>query len=269
MQKFFLFLFIILLSKISYSENIVKNENENKTENKTEIKKETEIKDETSSEEDTDLEKILQENTIQHDWEKIDPFEEHNKNILSLNMFLFRKTLLPAIFFVDNVVPKKAKKGYTNFVNNLMEPRNIVVHRLNKDNKRANIAFKRFFVNTVFGMLGLINVAELRWGSKYQSKRMSIDCFFRKKHRLGRYVVIPITNQYFERTLISDTYDVLMNPIFYFTFPLNYLVYIMDKVVILGKDKTLLYRNRKYNEGVYNALRDSEIFTVLNNEECK
>ena len=43
----------------------------------------------------------------------------------------------------------------------------------------------------------------------------------------------------------------------------------MDKVVILGKDKTLLYRNRQYNEGVYKALRDSEIFNTLNDEKCK
>ena len=248
-----LFLFLILFSCIANAE-----ENTSPIINST--------IENTDSEDD--IEKLLAENTTQYDWEELDPFEEHNKNVLSFNMFLFRKTLLPTIFFIDSWAPKKARKGFTNFINNLIEPRNAFIYRLNKNNKRERIALKRFLTNTVFGMLGLVNVAELRWGAEYKSKRLSLDCVFRKKHKLGRYVIVPITNQYFERPLIADTFDILMNPVFYMPFPWNYVVYAMDKVVTLGKDKTMLHRNRKYNEGIYKALRDVEIHDALSDDSC-
>jgi ABC-type transporter lipoprotein component MlaA len=281
MRKVFLFLFLTLILNLTVKaeeEDIEKllsgvqsAQDANIEEKKVEIKENTEEKkdahEKKNEHEEEDVEKLLSETTTQYDWEELDPFEEHNKNILSLNMLLLRRVMLPTVFFVDSWVPKKARIGYTNFINNLIEPRNIFIYDRMKNPKKTRVVVKRFLTNTVFGVFGLINVAELRWGSEYKSKRMSLDCIFRKNHKIGRYVIVPVTNQYFERPLVSDTFDILMNPTFYFQFPFNYLMYIMDKVVLLGKDKTLLYRNRKYNEGVYNALSDAEIYSVLN-EDC-
>ncbi len=227
------------------------------------IKTEQKIVDE---EKDEDIEELLNDGAEKIDYEKIDPFSEYNKNILSFNMFLFRNTLLPMIFIVDSWTPKFVKSGYTNFINNLIEPRNWLIYTINGNKKNARKALKRFFINSTFGVLGLINVSERKWGDK--SKRISIDCVFRKKNKSGRYIVSPITNQYFERTLASDMFDWALNPVFYFKLPFNYLLYTLDKMIALGKDKNLLYRNRKYDESIYKALLDSEIYKLSKVDLC-
>ena len=225
------------------------------------------IHNEIADDETEDIEALLNDGKEKIDYEKIDPFAGYNKNLLSLNMFLFRNTLLPMIFIIDSWTPKFAKLGYTNFVNNLIEPRNWLVYAINGDRKKARRALKRFFINSTFGVLGLINVTERKWGDK--SKRMSVDCIFRKNNKAGRYLVSPITNQYFERTMVSDMFDWALNPVFYFKLPFNYLMYTVDKLIILGKDKNLLYRNRKYNDAIYKTLLDNEIYMLSKADLCE
>ena len=203
--------------------------------------------------------------TNKYDFKKLDPYENWNKQVFSFNLFLFRNTLLPFIFFVDAWVPKPIIHGYKNFNKNLAEPRNYIVHMMRHDKERARLAARRFFINTIFGALGFIDVA----GRKYKnySKVMTFDCVFRKS-QVGNYIISPITNQYYGREYSAQTLDWFTNPVFYINFPFNYLVYIIDQSISLLPNKALLYKNRKYSDLTYKNLRDIETDLVFNDVNC-
>jgi ABC-type transporter lipoprotein component MlaA len=201
-----------------------------------------------------------------YDFKKLDPYERYNKQVLSLNLFLFRNTILPFMFFIDAWVPKPVLKGYRNFNKNLLEPRNYLVHMLRHDKEKMRLTAKRFLINTTFGALGLIDVA----GRKYKnySTTMTFDCTVRKS-KPGHYIIVPIVNQYYQREYaVQTTLDYITNPIFFLHFPLNYIAYIIDQSILLLPNKKILYKSRKYDELVYKNLRDVETDLVFNDVNC-
>jgi phospholipid-binding lipoprotein MlaA len=227
------------------------------------LDKKTEKNSEDSNDE---LLEELNSTSIKYDYEKLDPFVKYNKNIFSLNMFLFRNTILPFIFLVDAWVPKPITNGYRNFMKNLLEPSNYIIHLLRHDKKRMQLTAKRFFINTIFGMLGLADVSGMKY--KNYSKTMGFDCAFKDKNKSGRYIIVPIANQYYERELTSNTFDWLLNPIFYLNFPLTYILYGVDQLILLAPNKNLIYKYRKYSEDSYALLREMQTHNAFDKDSC-
>ena len=212
-----------------------------------------------------DLLDEIDQATNKYDFKKLDPYEKWNKQVFSFNLFLFRNTLLPIIFFIDAWVPKPIINGYRNFNNNLIEPRNYIIHMKRHDKEQARLSAKRFFINTIFGTLGLIDVADRKYKNYF--KKMTFDCIFRK-NKAGNYIISPITNQYYGREYAAQTLDWFTNPIFYINFPFNYLMYIIDQSISLLPSKAILYKNRQYNDLTYKNLRDIETDLVFNDINC-
>jgi ABC-type transporter lipoprotein component MlaA len=209
---------------------------------------------------------VINKETNKYNYKELDPYKSWNENVFSVNLFLFRNTMLPFIFLVDAWVPKFVSKGYSNFVKNILEPRNYIVYKIKGDKKMSQVVARRFFINTIFGMLGMVDV----FGKKYgiPQKTLSFDCAF-IKNKPGKYIILPITNQYYQREFTSQTFDWLTNPIFYLNFPFNYLMYILDVSINLIPNKNLLYTNRMYSEINYKNLRDLETESVFNGVNCK
>lgn len=214
----------------------------------------------------TELDKLIHTESPQYDYEKLDPYYKYNKGMLRFNMFIFRNTMLPFIYLIDAWVPRPILSGFRNFTQNLSEPKNYIIYKFSGEHEKAKIVARRFFTNTLFGTLGLINVAQRKWGDEYEHKHESFDYMLKKrKDTPGKYVVYPLLNNYYHREFAASNIDWLLNPIFYFNFPFNYIYYIIDKAVILSKHKETLYQNRLYSDEVYENLRNINTHEVYEN----
>jgi phospholipid-binding lipoprotein MlaA len=89
-----------------------------------------------------------------------DPFESFNRSIWTFNYdYLDEYLLRPATVGYMTVVPKPARSGLSNLVNNLNEPANFFNGLLQGKPKHSAISAGRFLLNSTVGLVGLIDVA--------------------------------------------------------------------------------------------------------------
>jgi len=89
-----------------------------------------------------------------------DPFESFNRAMWTINYdYLDEYLLRPATVGYMAVVPKPARTGLSNLVNNLNEPANFFNGLLQGKPKHSAISAGRFLVNSTVGLVGLIDVA--------------------------------------------------------------------------------------------------------------
>ena len=233
---------------------------------KIDIKSAQLLKNSTSSELD-DIEKLIEEDLPQYDYEILDPHMACNQKILRMNMFIFRNTLLPFIYLINAWVPKPLIDSFKNFTNNFLEVKNYIVYKSGGEHEKAKIAAERFFTNTFLGGGGFINVAQIKFGDTHAHKDESFDrALYKKGRSSGRYLMLPFLNQFYERRMGGDIISWLINPMFYFIFPYNYLYYFVYEASKLTDKREALFANRKYTDTVYNSLRDLETYEMNYNE---
>lgn len=89
-----------------------------------------------------------------------DPLERLNRPLWDFNYDVLDKYLLrPATVGYMTVVPKPARKGLINVVENLNEPASFLNGLLQGKPGNAAVSAGRFLVNSTIGMLGLFDVA--------------------------------------------------------------------------------------------------------------
>ncbi len=92
-----------------------------------------------------------------------DPLEPVNRAVYKFNDVLDRAVLKPVAQGYQDYVPSPARTGVRNFFNNIHEPITIMNNVLQGKPDRAAGDTMRFGFNTVFGVLGLFDVAT-GWG---------------------------------------------------------------------------------------------------------
>lgn len=89
-----------------------------------------------------------------------DPFESFNRSMWTFNYdYLDAYVLRPVTVGYMTVVPKPARTGLANLVNNLNEPANFINGLLQGKPKHSAISAGRFLVNSTVGLAGLIDIA--------------------------------------------------------------------------------------------------------------
>jgi phospholipid-binding lipoprotein MlaA len=91
-----------------------------------------------------------------------DPIEGYNRAVYAFNTSADKLILKPIAKTYDVVLPSPAKKGVTNFFNNLGEPLNAINNLMQGKLERALSSTYRFVVNSTVGLFGLIDVAKLQ-----------------------------------------------------------------------------------------------------------
>lgn len=92
--------------------------------------------------------------------ERPDPLEGVNRTMFDFNYNVLDPYVLrPVAVFCRDYVPMPTRNGLSNFTSNLEEPASMVNAFLMGDPYRGMIHFNRFFLNTLLGMGGLIDVA--------------------------------------------------------------------------------------------------------------
>lgn len=89
-----------------------------------------------------------------------DPLEGFNRTMYNFNFNVLDPYIVrPVAVAWRDYVPQPARNGLSNFTGNLEEPAVMVNYFLQGDPYQGMVHFTRFFLNTILGMGGFIDVA--------------------------------------------------------------------------------------------------------------
>ena len=120
-----------------------------------------------------------------------DPWEPMNRRIYIFNAIFDNYVYLPVVRGYEFVLPVFARKGVTNFFNNLTEVTNLMNSLLQFKFVKAVNTFGRICINTTVGLGGLIDVATINDGIPREEEDFGQTLGF---YGLGPgpYLVLPI-----------------------------------------------------------------------------
>ncbi len=144
-----------------------------------------------------------------------DPHRTFNENALELNMDIDDYVLRPLAAGYQAVLPDVMRESVSNFLMNWKEPFYCINYAVSFDAEHATNAVFRFVINSIFGILGLFDVAEQIGLEKAETsykatlKEMEIPN--------GDYIVLPVFGS-------SSTRDAIAEPISWFVDPVGYFI---------------------------------------------
>ena len=92
--------------------------------------------------------------------QEYDPFESLNRQIYDFNQIFYDYASDPAIRIYGDYVPEGVRSGVANFFGNLREPFSAMNSALAGDWSLSGHYLQRFAVNSTFGLLGVLDVAQ-------------------------------------------------------------------------------------------------------------
>ncbi|MBF0460518.1 MAG: VacJ family lipoprotein [Magnetococcales bacterium] len=142
-----------------------------------------------------------------------DPLEPVNRFFFGFNDLFYTGLLQPVSSVYASALPESGRVGVRNFFQNLATPTHFLSALLQGKVEQSGTELARFGINTVFGLLGFVDVAE-RMGMKGVNADLG--------QTLGRYgagdtlyLVWPILGPSNLRDTVGLTGDVLLNPLTY------------------------------------------------------
>jgi phospholipid-binding lipoprotein MlaA len=148
---------------------------------------------------------------VQKAGEVYDPFEPVNRQVFAFNGAVDTMLLRPAAVVYRDLTPRPLKMVLGNFLSNLTLPLTIVHDLLQGKPDRAQIAVSRFFVNTIAGMGGLIDVATPH-GLTFHDEDMG-QTFAAHGSGPGPYLVLPLLGPSNLRDGIGTIIDQVIDPV--------------------------------------------------------
>lgn len=120
-----------------------------------------------------------------------DPLEGFNRAMWTVNYdYLDPYVVRPVSLAYVDYVPSPVRTGLSNFLSNLDEPASMINNLLMGNGKKALDHFNRFWLNSTFGLLGLIDIASEAGISKHEEKSFS-DAVGHYGVGNGPYVMAP------------------------------------------------------------------------------
>ncbi len=149
-----------------------------------------------------------------------DPLESLNRPLWDFNYDVLDKYLLrPATVGYITVVPKPARKGLVNAVNNLGEPASFVNAGLQAKPSSAAVSAGRFLVNSTLGIFGLFDVASKIGLAERQEDFNQTLAVWGLGH--GAYLMLPALGPTTVRGSAGGVVDSLYFPLGLLTTPLT------------------------------------------------
>ena len=157
------------------------------------------------------------ENNRGSQYEMSDPFEPFNRAMWDFNYnvmdaYIYR----PVTEHYVEWVPKPGRKAINNFVLNFDEPSTFVNNLLQFNFKYSAQAFFRFSVNSTFGLLGFLDVAD-KLGVPRRQETFS-NVLGRWSVPNGPYLMLPFIGPKSTRGLVGGVVDGLYFPFSYLSF---------------------------------------------------
>jgi len=175
--------------------------------NNTINEKQTELKvQKTATNEDDDFDEEFDEEFAQAEVEVFDPLSGYNRVMTKFNDIVYIHVLDPVARGYAYVVPKGARVGVSNFVDNLMFPVRFSNNLLQLKFKNAGEELGRFVVNTIFGLGGFFDPAktELGWVKHDEDFGQTLGFYGVGE---GFHVVLPLLGPSNLRDMVGLTAD--------------------------------------------------------------
>ncbi len=145
--------------------------------------------------------------------EPCDPFEPVNRAIFEFNYVVDGLLLNPLIHIYRGITPSFIQERIHDVLTNLVTPVYFLNDLLQLEFEEAGVHFTRFWLNTVFGVLGLFDVAgEMGLQSKENNLYQTLG---RWGIAPGPYIVIPILGPSDLRGVVGTVGDFFLDPINY------------------------------------------------------
>ncbi len=140
-----------------------------------------------------------------------DPLESINRSVWTFNYdYLDAYVLRPATVGYMTVVPKPARTGLSNMVNNLNEPANFINGLLQGKPTGSAVSAGRFLLNSTVGIVGLIDVATPMGLAVQEEDFGQTLGVWGVAH--GPYLMIPARGPSTMRNMVGDVVDNLYFP---------------------------------------------------------
>ncbi|MBY8082431.1 VacJ family lipoprotein [Vibrio fluvialis] len=153
-------------------------------------------------------------NTTSSDTTSNDPLEGFNRAMWTVNYdYLDPYLVRPVSLAYVDYVPQPVRHGIANFLANLDEPSSMVNNLLMGNGTKALDHFNRFWINSTFGLLGLIDIASEAGITKHDEKAFS-DAAGHYGVGNGPYVMVPGYGPFTVRET-TDVVDGLYVPLSY------------------------------------------------------
>ena len=149
--------------------------------------------------------------------EMSDPIEPVNRviwdfNYLVLDAYIYKPT---TEVYVD-WMPQGGRTAINNFVLNFEEPSTVVNNLIQFEIKRAGDALFRFTINSTFGLLGFIDLAEKRGITRRRETFSNVLGHWSVPN--GAYLMVPVIGPRSTRNLVGGVVDSLYFPGSYLNF---------------------------------------------------
>ena len=145
-----------------------------------------------------------------------DPFEKFNRAIFRFNQRIDKYLLKPLARFYRKVIPKFIRTGVSNFFNNLREPINFINNALQGKFKRVLITLGRFIINTIFGLFGIFDVANLFGLKRYKEdfgQTLAVWGGGVKRNKRSKYLMLPFFGPSTLRDGVGTIVDLQLYPL--------------------------------------------------------
>ncbi|MBV7388584.1 VacJ family lipoprotein [Pasteurellaceae bacterium TAE3-ERU1] len=125
--------------------------------------------------------------------ERPDPLESFNRTMWDFNYKVADPYLLkPVAQGWKNHVPKPLTTALTNAANNLDEPASFVNRLLEGEFQKAMVHFNRFWINSIFGLFGFMDIASASEPLQITGNRTFGDTLGTWGVGSGPYVMLPL-----------------------------------------------------------------------------
>ena len=146
-----------------------------------------------------------------------DPFEGFNRAMWDINYeYLDPYLVRPVSLAYVDYTPVPIRSGISNFLANLDEPSSMLNNLIMGNGGKALDHFNRFWINSTFGLLGLIDIASEAGITKYDEKSFS-DAIGHYGVENGPYFMLPGYGPVTTRQ-VTEQVDSLYVPLSLFTF---------------------------------------------------
>ncbi|MEZ8128713.1 MlaA family lipoprotein [Enterovibrio norvegicus] len=157
-----------------------------------------------------------------------DPFEGFNRAMWTLNYdYLDPYVARPVSVAYVDYVPSWTRTGISNFINNLEEPASMINSLIMLEGEDALVHFNRFWLNTVFGLGGIIDLASAANVPKLSDRQFG-DAMGYYDIGQGPYIMVPVYGPITVREGVGDTVDGLFPPLSLLTFPQSVIKWALD-----------------------------------------
>ena len=147
----------------------------------------------------------------------IDPYENYNRNAYRMNDKLDRWIIRPTAVWYLDYVPYPIRNTIANFYNNLRDFVTLGNDVLQLDGKSSMHNVMRISINSVFGILGLIDISTSLGLPQTKNSFGNTFKFYGWKH--SSYFVIPLLGPSTVRDGIGLIPDTALNPTWYIPYP--------------------------------------------------